>query len=161
MTQFVSLLIQAGDPEGSGAISFVSLIQLLSKNRLYISESGLIARYGKTKGSVGRERGVRGGSRDSGVNCGKAKLETIMDKLRQFYHTQRSSIFWFMGYLLLNIFLLVVGVLVTDRGGWARWAYGMGPVLSMNCVLVLLPTLTSVFDAMRASKWMNLVRATV
>lgn len=40
---------------------------------------------------------------------------------------------------------------------WNMWAYGTGPVLSMNCVLILLPTLSSLVHAMRNSKWMNKV----
>ena len=119
----------------------MSLIQLLSKHRLYISESGLIARYGKTKGAQGNLSGWK----------------RLVDRVKQGVMVHWTSLVWFLAYLLLNILLLMVGVLATNRDGWEKWAYGTGPVLSMNCVLVLLPTLSSVVHCMRNSTWMNKV----
>ena len=136
-------LLQAGDPTGSGVITFTNLIKLLSKHRLYISESGLIARYWKTKETEQRSMSNR--------------RERLVDATKHFIYTQLSSISWFLVYLALNILLMLIGVLATDNEGWKQWAYGTGPVLSMNCILVLLPTLGSLIQAMRNSKLMNSV----
>ena len=130
---------QAGDPDELGVVSFVNLIQLLSKHRLYISESGLIARYGKTKGAEGSRLNPR---------------QLLLDHVQQFVLTHIPSLAWFTAYILLNLLLFVVGLTMTEREGWKRWAYGCGPVLSMNCVLVLLPTLSSVILNMKNSPLM-------
>lgn len=136
---------QAGDPDDTGAISFVGLIQLLSKHQLYISESGLIARYGKTKGSSNSSRHI-----------------SVADKLQQFLYNNTTLFIWFLLYLALNLILFTAGVGVYSsnkaiKNTWTMWAYGTGPVLSMNIVLVLLPTLMSLIHAMRSSQWMNVV----
>lgn len=141
MEQMVEGIMKAGESSNSQRLPFMNLIKLLSKHRLYISESGLIARYGKTKGAQGSANRWQNGS----------------DRLKQFVSINLSSVAWFLVYLLLNLVLLMIGVLATDREGWGRWAYGTGPALSMNCVLVLLPTLSSVICAMRNSVWMNKV----
>jgi len=139
MEQMIDGIMKAGDPDEVGVVSFVSLIQLLSKHRLYISESGLIARYGKTKGAEGSRLNPR---------------QLLLDHVQQFMLTHIPSLAWFTAYILLNLLLFVVGLTVTEREGWNRWAYGCGPVLSMNCVLVLLPTLSSVILNMKNSPLM-------
>lgn len=143
MEQIMNGIMKAGDPEGEGAISFVSLVQLLDKHQLYISESGLIARYGKTKRSQGRSL---------------SRGQKFTERIKMFFTNNVSSLAWFGVYVLLNVFLAIVGVLTAGREGWERFAYGTGPVLSMNCVLVLLPSLKSLIHAMRGSYWMNKVR---
>ena len=126
-------------------ISFVNLIQLLSEHQLYISESGLIARYGKTKG-------VQGG------NLSHSQRATL--KIKDFFTNNASCAIWFALYFVLNVLMLAIGVGAADlagRRGWNLVAFGAGPVLSMNCVLVLLPTLSSLIHAMRNSTMMNKV----
>ena len=139
---------QAGDPDSTGAITFLSLIQLLSKHHLYISESGHIARYGKTKGTISTSRNRR---------------SPLLDRVQNFMFSNISALVWFMLYLALNLVLFVAGVghysSVKDVGSWTMWAYSTGPVLSMNTVLLLLPTLSSLIHAMRGSHWMNMVSA--
>lgn len=144
-TAFFLSSVQAGDPEDTGAITFVSLIQLLSKHQLYISESGLIARYGKTKGSDARNRNL-----------------TFADRLQDFLSNHATFILWFLVYLALNLVLFAAGVGTysmdtTIRHTWKMWAYGTGPALSMNTVLVLLPTLLGMIHAMRGTRWTNIV----
>lgn len=139
------LSTQAGDPDDTGAITFVSLIQLLSKHQLYISESGLIARYGKTKGSDTQTRNL-----------------TFSDKLQNFLSEHATFTLWFLVYLALNLVIFAAGVgsystNVKYRDTWRMWAYGTGPVLSMNTVLVLLPTLFGMIHSMRGTRWMNIV----
>ena len=145
MQQLIDGIMKAGDPDETGQIPFVNLIELLAKHRLYISESGLIASYGNTKGSERRNLSFR---------------QKLSNKLQQFFFTEFSSLAWVLVYLLLNGLLLLIGVLATDRQGWKRWAYGSGPVLSLNCVLVVLPTLSSLLHGMRNSAWMNKVSTT-
>ncbi len=70
---------------------------------------------------------------------------------------------WFFLYVALNLVLFAVGVGVYStrddlKDTWSMWAYGTGPVLSMNCILLLLPTLSSLINVMRNSTWMNRVR---
>ena len=137
--------MQAGDPDGDGVISYVNLIQLLSKHRLYISESGLIARYGKTKGTEGDRLNPQ---------------QRLPHHILQFCFTNVPSLAWFTIYVILNLLLLLIGILVTDKQGWKQWAYGSGPVLSMNCVLVLLPTLSSLLQNMKNSRLMSTVNHT-
>lgn len=137
---------QAGDPDGTGAVTFVGLIQLLSKHQLYISESGHIARYGKTKGSeTSRRRGN----------------VSVLERVRQFLYNNINLLIWFLLYLALNLILFASGVGAYSsknmNQSWTFWAYGTGPVLSMNSVLILLPTLVSLIHAMRGSRWMNAV----
>ena len=120
----------------------MNLIQLLSKFRLYISESGLIARYGKTKGAESR----------------LTMAQSFTDRVKHTFKYNLSFMVWILVYLLLNVVLFVGGFFSTNRQGWQRWAYGCGPVLSLNLVLVVLPVLTSLINAMRNSKWMNKVR---
>ncbi len=121
---------------------FVSLIKLLSKHQLYISESGNIARYGKTKGTQGGD---------------SSRRERVSSSIKEFFVNSAGSLFWLLIYVLLNVFVFVVGVVSTNRLGVEKFAYGAGPVLSMNTVIVLLPTLSSVVTAMRSSVWMNKV----
>lgn len=123
----------------------MSLIQLLSKHQLYISESGLIARYGKTKGLETQARNL-----------------TFSDKLQNFLSEHATFSLWFLIYLALNLVLFAAGVgsYSTDmkyRDTWRMWAYGTGPVLSMNTVLVLLPTLFGLIQSMKSTRWMNIV----
>lgn len=145
----LSLSPQAGDPDDTGSISFIGLIQLLSKHQLYISESGLIARYGKTKSS---SEGATQSQRRS----------PLATRLREFLYRNMYAILWIMLYVALNLFIFAVGVGAYSRkeglgGTWRLWAFGTGPVLSMNCVLILLPTLSSLIHAMRNSCWINKV----
>ena len=137
--------MQAGDPSGSGVVSFVNLVQLLSEHQLYISESGLIARYGKSKG-------VQGG------NLSQSQRSAL--KLKDFFINNASCVIWVLLYLLLNVVMFGIGIgaaVCAGRSGWNLLAFGAGPVLSMNCVLVLLPTLSSLIHAMRNSSMMNRV----
>eukprot|EP00731_Ephydatia_muelleri_P027893 Em0019g766a len=55
---------------------------------------------------------------------------------------------------ITNAALVMGGMLSNGRSGWERWAYGTGPVLSMSCVLVLLPTMSSLIQAMSSAQWM-------
>ena len=138
--------LQAGDPTGTGVVSFVNLVQLLSEHQLYISESGLIARYGKTKG-------VQGGN--------LTRSQRAAQSIKDFFINKFSSMIWFLLYFLLNVVMLSIGIgaaYSTGRKGWNLLAFGAGPVLSMNCVLVLLPVLSSLIHAMRNSSMMNKVR---
>lgn len=126
-------------------ISFVNLIQLLSEHQLYISESGLIARYGKTKG-------VQGGNLN--------RSQRVAVGIKNFFNRNFSCMIWALLYIALNVIMFGIGVGAaagTDRSGWKLLAFGAGPVLSMNCVLVLLPTLSSLIHAMRSSTVMNKV----
>jgi len=139
--------MKAGDPEDTGAITFVSLIQLLSKNQLYISESGLIARYGKTKG----------------VEVHNVRNLSFSDKFQDFLSRQAIFLVWLLVYLGLNLLIFAAGVGAYSqdrsiRDTWRMWAYGTGPVLSMNTVLVLLPTLMGLVNAMKGVPWMHIVR---
>ena len=122
-------------------IKFVDLIDLLSKHRLYISDSGLIAKYGKTKGA-GSAMSVK---------------EKVCMKVSEVVSNHLPTIVWTSAYVMLNLVLLLVGMLTTDKTGWGRFAYGTGPALSMNCVLVLLPMLHSMIHAMRGNLWLNKV----
>ena len=122
-------------------LKFVDLIDLLAKHRLYISDSGLIAKYGKTKGA------------DVTLNSRRG----IGAKIVEFFASRIVSLSWLALYLILNVVLFVAGVFSTEKSGWKQWAYGTGPVLSMNCVLVLLPVLHSFIHLMRASSWLNMV----
>lgn len=145
---------QAGDPDDTGSISFIGLIQLLSKHQLYISESGLIARYGKTKSSSDGGPTPQHHHQRHSVPLGA--------RLQEFLHRNMYTLIWIMLYVALNLLLFAVGVGVYSRredfeGSWRLWAFGTGPVLSMNCVLILLPTLSSFIHAMRNSCWMNKV----
>lgn len=141
--------VQAGDPEDTGAISFVGLIQLLSKHQLYISESGLIARYGKTKSA-------------SESNPTQNRSQQASIKIQQFFYRNMNCLMWVLLYFALNLVLFAIGVGVYSRrddleNTWRLWAFGTGPVLSMNCVLILLPTLSSLIHAMNNSCWMGSV----
>ncbi len=134
--------LQEGDPQSTGVISFVNLIKLLSKHQLYISESGNIARYGKTKGTQGGDL-TRG--------------ERVVRGATELFLGSASTLVWLAVYLLLNAFVFGVGIALSSGDGVRRIAYGVGPVLSMSTVLVLLPTLLSVITALRGSEWMNKV----
>lgn len=137
--------LQAGDPAGSGVVSFINLVQLLSEHQLYVSESGLIARYGKSKG-------VQGGN--------LSRSQRIAQRMKDFFVNNASCIVWFLLYILLNVVMFGIGIgaaVCAGRSGWNLLAFGAGPVLSMNCVLVLLPTLSSLIHAMRNSSMMNRV----
>lgn len=137
--------LQAGDPSGSGVVSFVNLVQLLSEHQLYVSESGLIARYGKTKG-------VQGGN----LGCSQRATQSI----KNFFAKNTCCMIWVLLYILLNVVMFCIGIgaaVNAGRSGWNLLAFGAGPVLSMNCVLVLLPTLSSLIHAMRNSSMMNKV----
>lgn len=127
----------------------MALIQLLSKHQLYISESGLIARYGKTKAS----------SESSSAQNRRTQLPS---KMKEFLYKNMNSLVWLLLYVALNLVLFAIGVGVYSRredlsGSWRLWAFGTGPVLSMNCVLILLPTLSSLLHAMSNSCWMSSV----
>ena len=124
-------------------IKFVDLIDLLSKHRLYISESGFIAKYGKTKGA------------ESAMTMKEKFCMKVSDVMSNYLPT----IVWTSAYVMLNLVLLLIGLLTTDKSGWGRVAYGAGPPLSMNCVLVLLPVLHSMIHAMRGNLWLNKVPA--
>ena len=126
-------------------ISFVNLVQLLSEHQLYISESGLIARYGKTKG-------VQGGNLSGSQRAAQ--------KVTNFFFKNSSCMIWVVLYFVLNMIMLTIGIGAADRAGKRGWnlvAFGAGPALSMNSVLVLLPTLSSLIHAMRSSTMMNKV----
>ena len=128
-------------------VSFVNLIRLLSKHQLYISESGLIARYGKTKGQE--------------TTRNQNRLQLIQENIEQFFYGNAFSLLWILLYICLNLLIFSIGVAVyhNDKyeSTWALFAFGCGPVLSMNCVLILLPTLSSLIHAMRNSIWMTKV----
>lgn len=132
--------MKAGDADESEVIKFVDLIDLLAKNRLYISDSGLIAKYGKTKATDV--------SRPSQKCC---------SRLSFFLLSNLSTLAWVSVYFLLSVVLVLVGVFTTEKGGWGKWAYGTGPVLSFNCVVVVLPLLRSLIHAMKGSSWLNKV----
>lgn len=150
--KFIYLLShsKAGDPEDTGAISFVGLIQLLSKHQLYISESGLIARYGKTKSSTA----------NSDSSYSRNNWQQKATNLKQFLYNSVQNVVWLLLYVALNLLLFAIGVGAYSRNkeSWRLWAFGTGPVLSMNCILILLPTLVSFIHAMKNSCWMNKVR---
>ena len=127
----------------------MALIQLLSKHQLYISESGLIARYGKTKTS----------SESSSAQTHRTRL---LPRMKEFLHKNMSCLGWFLFYVVVNLVLFAAGVGVYSEredlsDSWRLWAFGTGPVLSMNCVLILLPTLSSLLHAMSNSRWMSSV----
>ena len=87
---------------------------------------------------------------------------TFTDKLQEFLSNHATFLLWFLIYVGLNLILFAagVGVYSTDsaiRNTWSMWAYGAGPVLSMNTVLVLLPTLLGMINAMKGIRWMNIV----
>lgn len=130
-------------------MTFVGLIQLLSQHQLYISESGLIARYGKTKAA------------ENSSSQNQRHRQSRMNTVQHFLHRHMYSLIWLLLYVVLNLVLFAAGVGAhsrTDVTGLRLWARGTGPVLSMNCVLLLLPTLSSLVHAMRNSYWMNIVR---
>lgn len=146
MDQMIDGIMKAGDPEDTGAISFVGLIQLISKHQLYISESGLIARYGKTKSAA-----------ESSTTQNRGRH--FRQDTKEFVYGSMNSLVWILLYVALNLLLFAIGVGVYSRreelkDSWRLWAFGTGPVLSMNCVLILLPTLSSLVHAMRGSIWM-------
>lgn len=69
---------------------------------------------------------------------------------------------WILLYVVLNLLIFAIGVGVYSRredleNSWRLWSFGTGPVLSMNCVLILLPTLSSLLHAMKNSCWMSSV----
>lgn len=125
-TCLVYTLSQAADPDETQVIKFVDLIDLLAKHRLYISDSGLIAKYGKSQAT----------------QSNLTWKQSAWSKIASFFSTFGAAMFWFAMYFVLNVVLVLAGVLANDREGVAKWAYGLGPVLSLNCVLLLLPTLT-------------------
>lgn len=125
-------------------IKFVDLIDLLSKHRLYISDSGLIAKYGKTK---------------AGAEASMKSCEKFTTRVADIFSNHLPAITWTGVYVVLNFMMLLIGMLTaSDQTGWARAAFGTGPVLSMNCVLVLLPVLYSMINAMRGNMWLNKVQ---
>ncbi len=131
----------------------MGLIQLISKHQLYISESGLIARYGKTKSAA-----------ESSTTQNRGRH--FRQDTKEFVYGSMNSLVWILLYVALNLLLFAIGVGVYSRreelkDSWRLWAFGTGPVLSMNCVLILLPTLSSLVHAMRGSIWMAKVRECV
>ena len=118
------------------------MIALLAKHRLYISDSGLIAKYGQTKGVEGN------------LNA----MQRISSKISCFLTTHTSSVVWLSLYVILNIILLLAGVLSTSKQGWSKWSYGTGPVLSMNSVIILLPMMRGLINIMRGSIFLNKVK---
>jgi hypothetical protein len=126
----------------------VALIQLLSKHKLYISESGLIARYGKTK-----ER----------TTSTQTRWQQFVAGTKEFFHKNFKNLVWLLLYMVLNLAVFSIGVGVYSRrdsltNTWRLWALGTGLTLSMNCVLILLPVLSSLIHAMSNSQWLSKVR---
>ena len=139
LEEMIAGIMKAGDPGNTGVVTFMNLLPLLYQHRLYISESGLIVRYGKTKRNQG------------GTTC----HQRTVSRIKNFFHLNASLLLWFAVYLVANAALVTGGVLSNEKLGWGRWAYGTGPVLSMSCVLVLLPTMTSLIQAMSSAQWMT------
>ena len=139
-----------GVEEGGDTIPFAALVELLPKYNLVLNESGIIARG--NQGSVAPGNLSRGPRREPFSLCQRT-LSSVRHCLRSYW----PRALWTAVYLMLNVGLFVVGVTTTKKSGWRRWGYGMGPVLSMNCVLVLLPTLKSLVHNMRSSSWMSRV----
>ena len=135
--------MKAADADEIGIIKFVDLIELLVKHRLYISDSGFIAKYGKTKSS--ERKNIKATKRCSG-------------QAANFLSSHITSIGWGVTYLFVNILLMLIGVLSTSNNGWGQWAYGTGPALSFNLVLVIVPMMKSLVQNMRGSPWLNKVR---
>eukprot|EP00731_Ephydatia_muelleri_P027882 Em0019g755a len=138
LEEMITGIMKAGDPGNTGVVTFMNLLPLLYQHRLYISESGLIVRYGKTKSNRG----------------GTTRHQRTLSQVKNFFHLNASFLLWFGVYLAANAALVMGGMLSNGRSGWERWAYGTGPVLSMSCVLVLLPTMSSLIQAMSSAQWM-------
>lgn len=134
-------IVKAADADESGIIKFVDLIGLLVKHGLYISDSGFIAKYGKSKTSEKNNTAPE--------KCGSS--------VANFFLSQSVTICWGLVYVIVNILLVIMGVLSTPKTAWSKWAYGTGPVLSFNCVLILLPMLKSLIHNMRGSLFFNKV----
>lgn len=136
-------IVKAADADESAIIKFVDLIELLAKHRLYISDSGFIAKYGKTKSS--ERKNIKA-------------TKTCGSRAASFLSSHVTSIGWGVTYLFINVLLLLIGVLSTPNNGWGQWAYGTGPALSFNLVLALVPMMKSLIHNMRGSPWLNKVR---
>lgn len=134
-------IMKAADADETGVIKFVDLIDLLVKHRLYISDSGFIAKYGKSKTSA---RNITAPKK-----CGSS--------LANFISSRAVAISWGLVYLIASILLMLIGVISTPNNGWGQWAYGTGPVLSFNCVLVIIPMMRSLIHNMRGSTFLNKV----
>ncbi len=116
-------------------ITFTELIDLLAKNRLYISDSGVIAKYGKSK-------------TEGNLSFG----QQMFSKFASFFTRNLSSIVWFGIYLVVSVLILLGMVLSSEREGWQRFAYGVtGPLLSFNCVLILLVSLKGFAYSLRGN----------
>lgn len=141
ITVMVDTISKAADKDETGVIKFVDLIDLLAKHQLYISDSGLIAKYGKAKASESNLR----------------PRERCCNKVFTFLFTHIITLSWILAYISLNIILLIIGVLTEERKGWSKFSYGTGPVLSMNCVLILLPMMYSLIHIFRGSSFLTKV----
>ena len=148
------------------ALPFTSLIPLLPKHGLDLLESGFVARGNRAIAHGNRAitrsnsvvvrnvpRSDRAGRTRGCVAVCRRPAGYLWYKLGGFW----QCLIWACVYVVLNVALLVVTVAATDRMGWERWSFGTGPVLSLNCVLVLLPTLKSLVHNMRSSSWMEKV----
>ena len=131
------LLLQAADPDECGVVRFAELIDLLAKHRLYISDSGIIAKYGKSKA-------------EGNLNLN----EKIFSEIGSFFSTNVSSISWIGLYLLISIAMILGGILVSEKDGWQRFAYGTGPLLSFNCILVLLTSLKGIIYVSKGNSFL-------
>ena len=85
-------------------LKFVDLIDLLAKHRLYISDSGLIAKYGKTKGTEVTLNSRRG----TGA------------KIVEFSASRLVPLSWLGLYLILNIIMFVAGVFSNESSEQSR-----------------------------------------
>ena len=47
--------------------------------------------------------------------------------------------------------LFLGGMLSTDSEGWSQWAFGTGPILSFNCVFLLLPVMKGLINMMKGN----------
>ena len=138
----VDAIMKAGDAEESEVIKFADLIDLLAKHRLFISDSGLIAKYGKTKATA---------------DVNMKPRQRCCNKFTDFFLSNLSTLGWMSIYFILSVILVIAGVFTNDKKDWGMWSYGTGPVLSFNCVLVVLPMLRSFIHAMKNSSWLNKV----
>lgn len=96
---------------------------MLAKHRLYISDSGVIAKYGKSR-----------------AEGNLSTIQQMYGKIASFCVKNLATIFWSCLYMILSFVLLLAGFLThyKDEEGWGLVANGFGPLLSFNCVLVLL-----------------------
>ena len=126
-------------------ITFTELIDLLAKNKLYISDSGVIAKYGKSK-------------TEGNLSFG----QQMFNKFASFFTRNISSIVWFGIYLVVSVMILLGAVLSSGREGWQSFAYdGTGSLLSFNCVLILLMSLKGFAYSLRGNVFIVRVSCSV